>query len=137
MSFRRLVCSSLLLCVPLWAWPQTPEHNSATQETKASQPNQSEAIKRNIQKRGTGEKSRVRVTLRDKSELKGYISNIDAEAFQVSDRKTGRATTVAYQDVERVRGSGLSVGAKIAIVAGVAVGIVVIAALASLQASGE
>jgi hypothetical protein len=134
MKLRSCACWWLILLVPLWAWPQAPQ---TAQERKLSQPSHSETVKKEIQKRGKGEKARVRVSLHDKTELKGYISSIEADSFQLTDQRTGRATTIAYQDVVRVRGAGLSVGAKIAIVAGVVVGIAVIAGLAALQASGE
>jgi tetrahydromethanopterin S-methyltransferase subunit F len=84
-----------------------------------------------------GEKSRVRVLLNDKSEVKGYISQVDADSFQVTDKKNGQVTNIAYRDVDRIRGAGLSTGAKIAIGAGVAVGVVIAVALLSLAASGE
>jgi hypothetical protein len=69
--------------------------------------------------------------------VKGYISQIGAESFQVTDNKSGRTTTIAYQEVRKLRKPGLSTGAKIAIAAGVGVGIAVGASLASLAASGE
>ena len=134
MKLRSCACWWLILSVPLWAWPQAPQ---TAQEGKLSQPSRSETVKKEIQKRGTREKARVRVSLHDKTELKGYISSIEADSFQITDQKTGRATTIAYQDVDRVRGAGLSVGAKIVIVTGIAVGIAVAAGLAALQASGE
>lgn len=84
-----------------------------------------------------GEKSRVRVLLNDKSEVKGYISQVDADSFQVTDKKNGQVTNIACRDVDRIRGAGLSTGAKIAIGAGVAVGVVIAVALLSLAASGE
>jgi len=82
-----------------------------------------------VQKRGAGERSRVRVTLRNKTEVKGYISQIDADSFQVTDNKTGQATTIAYQDVMKVRRNGMSTVAKIAIGAGVVAGAMIGAGL--------
>ena len=78
-------------------------------------------IKAEVQKRGVGEKSRVKVRLRNKAEVKGYISKIEDASFDVTDKKTGRATTIPYMEVEKIRGSGLSKGAKIGIIAGAAV----------------
>ena len=86
-----------------------------------------------VQKRGIGERSRVRVTLRNAPEVKGYISQTDADTFQVTDKKTGHVTTVAYQDVTRVRGGGMSAGAKLAIVTGIGVAAVVILAVLRQQ----
>jgi len=76
-------------------------------------------IKAQIQKRGTGEKATVKITLRDRTEVKGYISQIDADSFEVTDKKTGKASTLTYSAVDRVRGGGLSRGTKIAIWVGV------------------
>lgn len=73
-----------------------------------------------VAKRGVGEKSRVRVLLKDKSEVEGYISDIGASSFQVTNKEKTRVREIAYGEVEKIRGSGLSRGAKIAIVVGVA-----------------
>ena|SRR5438067_2964059 len=97
-----------------------------------------EKIKAEIQKRGIGEKSRVKVKLRNNAgEVKGYINRIDETSFQVTDRNSGKVTSINYGDVNKVRGSGLSTAAKIAIAAGIGVGILVVIALGSIAASGE
>ena len=74
-----------------------------------------------VQKRGIGAKSRVKVRLRNKAEVKGYISKIEDASLDVTDENTGRATTIPYADVEKVQGSGLSKGAKIGVIVGAAV----------------
>ena len=78
-------------------------------EKKAAQ------IKAEIDRRGVGEKSRIKVRLRDHSELKGHISRVDATSFELTDSKTLARQTIDYVDVERVRGPGLSVGGKVAV----------------------
>ena len=85
-----------------------------------------EKIKTNVLKLGTGESTRVKVKLRDKTKLEGYISNAGAETFTVTNRKTGVATTVAYPQVKSVQGNNLSTGAKIAIGVGIAATIIFI-----------
>ena len=85
-----------------------------------------EKIKASVLKLGTGESTRVKVKLRDNAKLEGYISDAGAEAFTVTDRKTGVATTVAYPQVKSVQGNNLSTGAKIAIGVGIAAGIIFI-----------
>jgi hypothetical protein len=45
----------------------------------------------------------------------------------VNGNKTGQATVIAYTDVQKVQGPGLSTGAKIGI--GVAIGVGVLAAI--------
>jgi hypothetical protein len=126
MKLTPLICWSLIVCIPLTAWPQTRVAElTASQKTKQLAGEQSAQAKREVQKRGTGERSRVKVMLRNKTEVKGYISQIDAGTFQVTDRKSGHVTTVAYQDVTRIHRSGMSSGAKIALVAGIGVAAIV------------
>jgi len=96
---------------------QGMQTEEATQATK---------LKARVQKRGIGEKSRVKVRLRNKVEVKGYISKIEDASFDVTEKNTGHATTIPYANVESVQGAGLSRGAKIGIIVGVAVAIVVV-----------
>ena len=79
-----------------------------------------------VLKLGTGEAARVRVTLRDKTKLEGYVSGAGEDSFAVTDAKTGAVTTVAYPQVKGVRGNNLSTGAKIAIGAGIGAGVVLL-----------
>jgi hypothetical protein len=114
----------LVMCFPLSVWPQSPAADSTeAKEQKVLQGERAAKAKMEVQKRGTGEKSRVRVTLSNKTEVKGYISQIGTDSFQVTSQKSGEVTTIAYTDVEKVRGQGLSKGAKIAIAVGVAAGV--------------
>jgi hypothetical protein len=85
-----------------------------------------EKIKANVLKLGTGESTRVKVKLRDQTKLEGYISDVSAETFTVTNRKTGMAATVAYPQVKSIQGNNLSTGAKIAIGVGVAAAIIFI-----------
>jgi hypothetical protein len=85
-----------------------------------------EKVKANVLKLGTGESTRVKVKLRDKTKLEGYISDAGTETFTVTNRKTGVATTVAYPQVKSVQGNNLSTGAKIAIGVGIAAAIIFI-----------
>ena len=72
-------------------------------------------IKAEVQKRGIGKQARVKVTLRNETDVKGYVSQIDDDSFQVTNPKTQGVTTVAYADVKKVRGPGLSTMASVAI----------------------
>ena len=78
-----------------------------------------EKVKTGIAKLGTGPAAGVEVKLRDKTKIKGYISELSENYFIVIDDKTGAATTVAYPQVKQVKGNNLSTGAKIAIGIGV------------------
>jgi len=85
-----------------------------------------EKVKQAIAKLGTGETAFVKVKLRDKTNLEGFVSTIGDDSFVVTDGKTGVATTVAYPQVKKVKGNNLSTGAKIAIGVGIAVVVLVV-----------
>ncbi len=93
-------------------------------------------LKAGIVQLGVGEESYVTVKLRDKTKLAGYISEAREESFVVTDLRTSEATTVAYADVKKVKGHNLSTGAKIAIGAGISVGVVMLVVIA-LAGSGS
>jgi hypothetical protein len=93
-----------------------------TQETP-----QAAKVKAQVQKRGIGEKSRVKAKLANEAEVKGYISKIEEASFAVTDKKTGQTTTMLYADVQKIQGPGLSKGGKIVIVVGVGAFIVLAA----------
>lgn len=76
-------------------------------------------VKTEIAKLGTGRDAQVELKLRDKTKLKGYISEVSDESFAVVDEKTGSATTVTYPQVKQVKGNNLSMGVKIAIGVGI------------------
>jgi hypothetical protein len=80
-------------------------------------------VKTGIEKLGVGRDTRVEVKLRDKTHLKGYISEANENGFVVTDLKTGASNTVAFADVSQVKGNNLNTGAKIAIGIGIGVGI--------------
>ncbi len=122
---KRLVAYLLMLVMgfPLSMWSQSQGTNSTeVQEKKLLEGEQVAKVKSEVQERGTGERSRVRVTLRNKTEVKGYISQIDADSFQVTDKKSGQITTISYEDAMKIRRNGMSTVAKIAIGAGVVAG---------------
>jgi hypothetical protein len=81
-----------------------------------------EKVRARILNLGTGPRARVRLELRDKTHLTGYVSEAGADSFTVTDAKTGRATSVEYRQVAGVGGRGMSAGKKLAIGLGVAAG---------------
>ena len=74
-----------------------------------------EKVKANITKLGTGKDARVEVKLRDKTKLKGYVSQINENSFVVVEDKTGNASEVPYPNAKQVKGNNLSNGVKLAI----------------------
>lgn len=97
-----------------------------------------EQVKAGIAKLGTGADARVEVRLRDKTKLKGYVSEVAGEHFVVADSKTGAAAAVAYSQVKQVKGHNLSTGARVAVGIALAVALLIgIAALAVLVTGGD
>ena len=89
-----------------------------------------EKVKLQIAKLGAGTESKVEVKLKDGTKLKGYVSNIGAESFSVTDAKTGAITEVPYPNAKQVKGNNLSNGVMIAIGIGLIAAFVVILVVA-------
>jgi hypothetical protein len=81
-----------------------------------------EKVRTQLAKLGTGKGARVRLELRDKTKLEGYINEAGAESFVVTD-SADKTTTVAYPQIKKAQGHNLSTGAKIAIGIGIGVGV--------------
>ena len=79
-------------------------------------------VREGVRRLGTGEAVRVEVKLRDKTKLKGYISEAGENSFVIVDA-SGVSHTVAYPQVQKAKGNNLSTGAKIAI------GVAIVAAI--------
>jgi hypothetical protein len=124
---KRLIACLLVFVLgfPLSLWSQS-QVAGPSEVQKLLEDQQSAKAKDEVQRRGAGERSRVKVTLRNQNEMKGYVSQIDADTFQVTNQKSGQVTTVAYRDVTSIRGGGMSSGAKIAIAAGIGVAVIVV-----------
>ena len=78
-----------------------------------------EKVKAGIRKLGTGADARIEVKLRDKTKLKGYVSEAGEHSFVIVDEKTNTTSTVSYPQVKQVKGNNLSTAAEIAIGVGV------------------
>ena len=94
-----------------------------------------EKVRAQFAKLGTGKDALVRVELKDKTKIEGYLSEAGADSFTVTNRE-GKATTAPYQDVKKAHGNNLSTGAKIGIGAGVAAAVVLLI-LYSMYAANE
>jgi hypothetical protein len=84
-----------------------------------------EKVRTQLAKIGTGKDALVKLELRDKTKVVGFVSEVGANTFAVTDA-SGKSTTVAYPQVKKVRGHNLSTGAKIAIGAGIAAAIILL-----------
>lgn len=98
-----------------------PNLQSVSAQTNTD--NALEKIKADVLKRGTGEKSKVVVKMKDGTKLKGYISQTGEDSFNLTDSKTRQTNAVAYRDVADVKKQGWSQGAKIALGVGIAVAV--------------
>jgi hypothetical protein len=121
-KFASLVLAALLVNLA-WAAPAFAKSKEEKEAQFASK------VKANILKLGAGPGARVKLKLRDKTKLEGYISEAGEDSFVVTDTKTGVATVVPYPQVKQVKGNNLSTGAKIAIGVGIAVAVLVIVLL--------
>jgi hypothetical protein len=102
--------------------------------------------KAEVTTRGVGEKSKVRVKLRDKHELKGHITQIDEYSFQLQvepdwldDLKPakGALLRISYNEVEKIAGAKsrpAKVATRVGTVFAVVGAVVLLAALVVLKA---
>ena len=81
-----------------------------------------EKVKAEVQKRGTGDKKKVRVKMLNGSKIKGFISQIGEDSFTITHTKNGQQTVIAYRDVKNVEGSGMSGYVRAGLIAGAAAG---------------
>src|SRR5689334_13819153 len=104
------ICSAVLAALFLQAAAFPAFANTDTKK----EAERAEKVHTQLAKLGTGRDALVRVELRDKTKLEGYVSEANADSFTVTDSK-GKSTTVSYQDVKKAHGNNLSTGTKIAI----------------------
>lgn len=87
-------------------------------------------IKSEIARRGTGDKARVKITTRDNKHVTGYVREIGDSSFVLVSKDSTDPRTLAYSDVVRVSGPGLSTRTKVGIGVGAfAVGVGITAAV--------
>ncbi len=60
-----------------------------------------EKVKNDVRNLGVGPDALVKLKLRDKTKLEGYISAVAEDSFEVTDLRTGVAMTVAYRKSAR------------------------------------
>ncbi len=113
-----------LVCILLVAMLAGTIPHSAAGQNREDQSVQ--RVKEGVAKIGTGEKSRVKVELKVGTRIEGYINQIDDQSFSVVDRKTGQSTSIAYTDVAKLKGKGMSTAVKIVIVASVGLAAILI-----------
>lgn len=128
--FRRILSISLaglllqaVICTnPALANPKTDKDAKFAQK-----------VKEGISKLGVGQEAQVRVTLRDRTKIAGYISRAQEDSFVIADSKTGLTTTVAYADVAQVQGQNPSRHVHIGWAIAILVAILVVAVVVSTK----
>ena len=95
------VLTGLLLSTPLIA----QSTNAGDKHARFAQ-----RVKDGVRTLGTGPDASVRVSLKDKTRLSGYIRQAGEDSFEVVNAKTGLAATVPYTEVRKLRGHNVSVG---------------------------
>lgn len=90
-------------------------------------------VKAAIVRRFRDEKKTVTLRLRNGSELTGRITQAAENWFSLKEKATGIQRDISYADVTKVKGKGLSKGAKFGILTGIIAGAVIIGALISLK----
>ncbi len=91
-------------------------------------------IKEGVMKLGVSTDSRVKVKLRDKTKISGYISSIEDDNFTVVD-KSGQTHVIEYEKAKQIKGNNLHAGVWIAI--GVGIAFVVIGVVMTILLSSE
>ena len=112
------VCSVILSALLLQA-AAVPAFAATSAEKEAKR---AEQVRTQLIKLGTGTDARIKLILRDKTKLEGFISEAGADTFNVTDG-AGKTTTVGYGQVGKAQGNNLSTGAKIAIGVGIGAGV--------------
>lgn len=112
---------AVLLALPLVQTQTVFASPGSEKETRLA-----ERVKAGVARLGVGPEARVRVKLKDKTKLAGYVSKVGDDYFVVTDVQTGQASTVAYPDVAQVQGNNLSTKVKIVIVASVIAGVIIV-----------
>jgi hypothetical protein len=96
-------------------------------------------LKAEVERRLNRKEERVKIKLRNGSQVKGRITQSSDNGFTLTDEKTGSHSDLAYADVIDVEGRGMSKKKKILIATGIGVGIGITAialALRDLDFSG-
>lgn len=97
------------------------------------QPDRAASVRAKMRKIGVGERSVVRVKLKDGTELRGYLSQIENDSFTITEKATNKATSAYYGDVLSLKGKGLSTSTKVLI--GVGIGVAVTAGVVAYLAT--
>jgi hypothetical protein len=133
LSVTRKLCV-LVLGFALFAMPLA----RVVGQSQTDQPSKLDAeiarIKAAIGKRVTDDKTKVKLQLRDGSEVKGQLNQAGDNGFTITKEKGSQPTSLSYADVQKVNGrGGLSTGAKIGIIAAIVAGVAAIIVIKAVR----
>ena len=105
----------LVLCLLLTFTPLAGGQQQANEGAEATR------VKAEANRRLDKNENRVKIKLRNGSEVKGRITQTAENGFTLTDEKTGARSDISYTDVQKLSGRGWSKKTKIAIGVGAAV----------------
>lgn len=114
-----IACALAIVLTNLFYLPAAAAKPSGNREERNL-----DKLKTGIRKLGLGSDARIKVRLKDNTEISGYISEAGEDSFVVIDA-TGTSNIVAYPQVARAKGNNLSSKEKLAITL-VAVGVIAV-----------
>jgi len=82
-------------------------------------------VKEAVLKLGTGKDAVVKLKLRDKAKIKGYVAEINESNFVVID-EAGNPHTVDYRNTKQIKGNNLHAGVWVGIGVGISVVVILI-----------
>ena len=123
---KKLIPALLMLVLVLSPIARTALAQQLTDPTVAK-------VRAEIVRRFRDERRNVTLRLRNGSELTGRITQAAENWFSLKEKTTGTQRDISYADVTKVKGKGLSKGAKFGILTGIIAGAVIIGALISMK----
>jgi len=123
---KKLIPALLMLVLVLSPIARTALAQQLTDPTVAK-------VRAEIVRRFRDERRNVTLRLRNGSELTGRITQAAENWFSLKEKTNGTQRDISYADVTKVKGKGLSKGAKFGILTGIIAGAVIIGALISLK----
>ena len=124
-QLKSLALVFLLVVLPLAQIAQARPQSSAVDNAAK--------VKAEIAKRVDHKKTRVKIKLRNGEELKGQIDQAGDDKFTLIQDKTGKKFELAYSEVAKVSGRGMSTLAKLGIATAIGAGVLAIVVIVALK----
>lgn len=129
---NKLIASALTMILSLATFTRL-SYARTESKPRSREERRTAEVRTELKKRSTGRRSPVTVRLLDGRELNGQINHTGENTFTVFDRKTGKTTELAYNEVKSLGVKGLSKGRKVSIISALAVGMVVLIGVMSFK----